>query len=442
MEIRYSLIFKIIIWLSLGLLNLLFIDVLSIEPYDTSTQFLGILIILFGLINFWIHGGKFITPTGVFMLTTVVFSGMAAIYATNDNYINDIWLWLATLIAFYCQVITFYFFLDNKNMKKVIIPDSPISTTNFSVLLWGLKLGILLFLLGIIASLLGYKDSALAIAASFDGIVIIIVSIWSIAKKKTFIKIIFSLVLFSIYYFYIFNNFGRITLASLVLALLLGITYKFKNKTIKILIIIGLVPAIIFASIQRAEFTGELNPIQSSEITGFESAVSPLVTFGELMKMNYYDTLELQWGKTIWAAIVTFIPRDLWIEKPQTFGREITIIFTPELVRFGHSEASITFGEWIYNFGNTGILFAILFLGFSIRKLDRVYVHFLNKKFESKWNFINFISILIVTSGILDFYWGGFSTFMTRGGIRLLVLYTCAFLLLFIFKKYKKKHCK
>lgn len=434
----FNNIYKIFIWLSLGLCSVFFIDPNDVEPYKISLIYLGICIIIHGLISFYRHGGDFITPTGFYMLVSVVLSGVPSIYI---NFIGSYYIvlghFIATLVSFICQVLIYHIFGNERRSIKVCTKELKEISISKELYDWTLLLGIFLMLGGIIISQVSSALSFFLEASVYVGIVIIAISLFRTGGKGYGLnKVLVVIALFGCNYFFLFEGFGRINLATLLLALVICYNHRLNRKILKVLISIGTLPALIIASLMRG---GSLQDISA----GMGSIISPFYRFGQLVELYNENIIDLYWGKTIWAAIVTPIPRDLWPSKPWNFNREITYIFKPEYVAYGHSEASVLYAECFFNFGYLGLILGILFIGFLLKFLDSNYLRMIETaNLWSKPDFLKYLVTIIVTVGMLDLYWGGFSTFMAREGFRLivlLILLTIMYIYIPDFKNSRKK---
>lgn len=390
------------------------------SPYKISIIYLGVIIIIQGLVSFYKHGGMLMTPTGVFMLVSVVLGGFTSIYMNyQEDYTIQLGHFISTYIIFNSQILIYYIFGNEK--KSVIVNKKKNKRVSLrsETKTYAFKLGAFIIISSYIISLLHSRLSFFRANGIYIGIIILSVALFRSTNKGYAIKnYLFVASLFIVYYLYLFEGFGRINIATLAIAIILTFNYRDLTKKIKKIIFVGGIPSVLLASLMRG---GTVNNLTG----GIGSVVSPNYRFGQIVELYNNNVLNLRWGKTIWAAIVTPIPRVIWEAKPWNFNREITYIFAPQYVAYGHSEAAVTHAEWFLNFGYVGILLFIFLTGYLLIVLDSNYLR-ISKKRNDLWtkiDFVTYVAIIITTSGFLDLYWGGVSTFMARGGIRLLMLY-------------------
>lgn len=420
---------RAIIWLGLTMIILIFHSYAHFDNKNTFLILLGAMSMAHGIIGFIRHGNKFITPTGLFLLSSALLVGFSSVYITiTERYNFGEELFYATLLGFTIQIIIYAF----SSNYRWILPDSVMDITNPIVVKKVKAYGSLMLCVGFIGSFFNHRYSMFTDALFYVGVLVIVVLIWNNKKSNKLVHFVFLLILttllYLLYYKFAFDNFGRIVLATLALSILMGMNHVFRNYNIKPFLILLLVPTIIIASNIRENFLIDTNPYYStSSDAGFGSIVSPLNTFGKLLKLHYENELDLKFGETFWSAIVVLFPREWWETKPESFGREITHLFRPELVSVGHSEASITYGEWLFNFGYTGLLLSVVFFIVIFHILDRVYLKMLSSKLDTTVNFIKYVILIMLIGGIINVFWGGFSTFMTRDGFRILILLLIVF---------------
>ncbi|TFE01705.1 hypothetical protein [Jeotgalibacillus salarius] len=422
-------------WLILAVMTVFLKDPASSEPYKDGINLLGILIIVHGIYAFYRHGGRYITPTGVFMLTSVIVGGFAALYLNNfEGFFMVEGHYLATLIVFVSQLCVYYLFSNTPiSLGHHLVEPAVRIQFSDDLTRWVFLVAILTAAGG---SVIFYTIPSLSLfqaPAVYVSIIMIAIALFRDENKKVRVSsLLFVLFLFFIYYFWLFSGFGRIDLATLVFGLLISVHKRLFKNLVKTMIAVAALPSVIAASLLRG---GDLSDLDG----GIGSVVSPHYRFGQLIELYQDGLLQLQWGKTIWAAAVTPVPRAIWPEKPWNFNREITYIFNPEYVIYGHSEAAVLYAEWLFNFGFAGILFCVVFLGVLLKWLDRKYFSLLFKSSWSSGDFIKFTVVVIMMGGMLNLYWGGFSTFMAREGIRLMVLGTVLACLI-IYVPVKRKH--
>ncbi|MGH2101174.1 hypothetical protein ACRCJN_00310 [Aerococcus urinaeequi] len=398
-------------------------DIWSVN-YDGQIVYLGYLIVLHGLIYFNLHGANFITPTGLYLLYCSLLHGFASISLGSDiNRDLSFGHFLASLILYFSQILIYFLILENGTHFQVENRPTPKKTTKIKRLL--LFLLVLGFILSKLHSSLNFFFSAMIYVST----VVLSLDTFILNKKITIINILLWSALVLFYFKELFSGFGRINIVTLVIANVMLLAIKINKPIVKRGMTIMFVPSIIMGSLLRGGTSDNL-------LGGIGSIVSPLLRFGDLLNLYIKGDLDLSFGKTIYAAFIVFIPRELWNNKPWNFNREITYIFTPQYVENGHSEAAVLAAEFLFNFGFIGVIIGFLFFSLFLRFLDRkIFNIYLNKTEFTILDLINFSVIIIISAGLLNLMWGGFSTQINRDGFRILALYTGYFIYKALFMK-------
>lgn len=414
-----------ILCLILGLVSVLFTEYgLLIE----SIRYLGVLTMVHALLCFYLSGGQLITPTGIYMISSALLGGFASVLMLMDTQYRIVYgHWVAIFVIFLAQIfvalVSRHYVPKYPNLVRLKIDEDAFAkrfgydvASERSLKLWSTGLGLTMLIVAFAGSLTMRSLEYLFQDMTYAGIIVLVTGQLKSGGYRLRVRdLLLAALLFLFYYFREFEGFGRINLVSLLIAIGLSLNYKFKTKRLKRIILFGFFPSIAVGSLLRG---GSLESIAS----GMGSMVSPLYRFGELVEMYLRGDLNLFYGKTLWAALVSPVPRALWENKPWNFNREITYIFARKYVPYGHSEASVLYAEWFFNFGFLGILIGIVLMGWFLRKLDTAYFRIADHRVWSKHEFIVFLLILLVASGLLDLFWGGFSTFAARSGFRLILL--------------------
>lgn len=154
-----------------------------------------------------------------------------------------------------------------------------------------------------------------------------------------------------------------------------------------------------------------------------DSAFSPYrVTseFFEHFKVSGYDFLSLL-DQFIFSIFV-FIPRTLWEEKPIGFGFLYTIENSSQyLINAGHSIAPTLLGEHIYYMGFLGWITAI----FSVLIVSVIC------NFSYKLKSFNGFGVVVPSSLIMGFFWGGMTSFFPRATFPFILMLFCMVFLRF-----------
>lgn len=417
---------ELVVWLILGLISIL---LYAIYPLKISLIFTGILIVVHALIYFNIHGGKSLSPSSIFLLFSALLYGFPSIFS---NYVKGYTIlsghYLASLLLYLSQIIIYHILLYQNSRSDYSFQSKEVKklTSKNRVIYYIL----VLISFGLVNLIPIFSGLRAAITYTF-----ILIMTTTIIIRNEQIKSSHLIAIALLYFYYIFNyfaGFGRINLVTLILSIFLIIQLRVTFKGTKPLITVLFFPLIILGSLLRG---GSLDNI----FGGIGSIVSPYYRLGQLVELYMNNYISPSFGKTFIAAFLVFIPRNIWKNKPWSFNREITKIFAPQYVAYGHSEVATVLGEFIYNFGFVGIILYILTIGFFVSYLDKTVVKSVTNR---NWNFTNVIiysAVSLTTAGLLNLIWGSVPTFINRDGFRILYLFVIYMIMKFINKLKKIK---
>jgi hypothetical protein len=404
-------------WLAAGIFALLAGLLVPSRDADLAAFCLSALSFLFGVWLFWFHGGKRITAAGIWGFGFALFVGFAGLY----NVLTPTWsargLTAALTVAYFGQVFMWGLFWSQ--------PASEASQQRWRadpiVLRWGIVTSSVVLILSCLAAGRFPPDTPFLEASAFVSVVLLSASL--LLHRGGALgawRLILSASAFLIYAVFVFSGFGRLLLGTLGLALSVILSKQFPGRVLKAVILLASVPALLIFARTRVEFTASLNPDQSSSTTGFESVVGVLSSFSELLSRR--EEIPLGHGSTFWAAGVSMVPRGLWPEKPDGFGAVLVPYLSPGLVGTGHSDAALSHGEWLFDFGVAGLVVMVPVLGWVVRMTDRWLQTVNSRAISTRRRLIALAAATILASGLPDLLWGGSFTYVSRAAPRLLIL--------------------
>lgn len=410
-NIRNSVV--LITWLILGTSSSMFVMIDSNNYYKNSIIYLGIILILHSFIYFIKHGGRYITPSGMFFLYSALIHGFSSVYIAFTGFFNvemGQGHFIGLLLIYFSQIIVYHLFSTHTASEKNY--QANFSNINLRQSYYGL---VALLLIAVFTISVMVLDLSTLKEAVFYFVLIFITV--NIAFKKESIgirKIILVFTLFFLYYTFAFSGFGRINIATLLVTISMILQFKIKKKYLKSIVVLSFVPLIMIASLMRGGTVGDIN-------SGLYSIISPFYRMGQIIQLYIDGNLGLSFGQTIYAALVVLIPRNIWPSKPWNFNRQITYIFAPQYISAGHSEASVFMAELVYNFGILfSLVVSILIIGLVLSYLDKMFIFSFKRINWGIKNIIIFTIISIASAGSMNLLWGGFSTYINRDGFRIL----------------------
>lgn len=408
---------------------------------------IGFATVFLGLRKFMSHGRHAITAVGIYFLSVAVFGGFALIFlqviqssGNTPPHVSpiDSHTVYAALIVYSTSV----FIGAIADIRAPAFSPSisePVHRTPFYFIapifvLSGVWFSLAPFHTGPVGDLLAYIGAIIAITLIFER---------SLLQTPGRMFVLWGVALASIvlYAWQFFEGFGRLNLATLGIsvAFLWSRTPSGDRFLPKLLMLIGLPLAMVIgayvgssrgyygvspseqpASSTSSDIREFLGTPDLTRGKGLESLISPLSTFGDLLRR---DSLQLQsggnraYGKTFLDSVIIWIPRSLWADKPVGFNRTLTVELTPELSDL-QTGAALAHGEWYYNFGLTGCLAMAPVTAALLLWLDRRLSEVFGPKEYSRTTFLTKVTFIVLAVGIPDYFWGGSFTYANRAGLR------------------------
>ncbi|MET8201883.1 hypothetical protein [Micromonospora taraxaci] len=407
-------------WLGLGVACLLVEPNTSVGWNRDGSLVMSLLATLFGAWVFWRDGGRQITAVGLYNLAFAFFVGFSGLYQTVKAWTFDpgIPLFTAVTVCYFVQVVTWWLFWSGAVPRR--LPPTAAQADGRTAG-WAVKSGLLLLVLAVVMAIAAPDTVPVANPIGFVGLVLFAVGLLrGPVGRHTFLWGVVLLLAFAFYFTYLFNGFGRIVVGTLALALLVISAHRDQRPWTKLLILGGAAPALLFLAGLRA--TGSQDSLTMVDQDGFGSAISPLHSFAQLLRLNEVGLLPRGWGETFANAAVGLVPRALWEGKPAGFGADLVAFLNPELVGTGHSAAALAHGEWLYNFGLLGLGLMVPATGLAVRLIDRILAWASSRPLMTPHALGAYAGAIITAVGLFDLLWVGSFTYVVRGGGRLLVL--------------------
>lgn len=394
----------------------------SLASWSVSVGTLSAACLVLGLWVFWRHGHDLITATGLFSFAFALFVGFAGLFALASYRQGQYVPWLLPAIAtsFFSHVILYcLWWYDDRTIRLV---RGSIKTPDRKTTSWGIATGALVVVPCVIARLAGY-ESTLIDQTAFTGTVLLCAAMF-LRRGRGLGPLSLGVAtgLFYLFAQYIFTGFGRLELGALGLALAVTACFRYRGRLVKGAIIVAAAPVMVYFAQQRVLFTAAINPAQASSVTGFESAVTPLVDFGELIGRSLGGEIAPRGLAPFFASAVALFPRSLWPSKPVGLGSELADLFRPELRGTGHSELALVYGEWVYAFGVVGVVVLVPLLGYGVRQLDVFAAPILTAGTRTIVDLVRLTWLIVLIAGLPDLVWGGTFTYISRTGSRSLIL--------------------
>lgn len=368
---------------------------------------------------FWRHGEYFISAPGVFMLGLATFVYFPGIYLSfiRADFADIASLPVAVFAVFFSQILIYYMSWKSAAADRTDLPTPVIAP---EVHRWAFNLGVALVLLGFaLQQLFGLDSSTLAGAAAFAGTVMVVVSVLQASDRLSFSRLALAGAAFALYGATMFSGGGRLILGGLAIAVAVAAARRHGGRMLKLGVLIAVPTGLVVLAAGRAAAVAASRGMEES---GLESVVWPLERFAQLISLANEGKLDYGLGSTFYTTAVLFVPRQVWPDKPIGFGAELTLIFRPEVAALGHSEAALMHGEWVFNFGIAGLILLLPIVAWFVNWIDRGLVASQRIAIDTRRQFLRRVAMILAAAGLLDLVWGGTFLYMSRTGLRMLIL--------------------
>jgi hypothetical protein len=281
---------------------------------------------------------------------------------------------------------------------------------------WAGSLALLLFALTISLNIEG-----LELLQSASGIISILFAaiavIDSPSVSRSFLPFVLLMATFTYYNLYVFHGFGRLVIGMIGFGILMIISLRFPGRLLKIGVLLLTAPIIVVFSYQRVEFLTEIRGSSTTFDEGIGSVVGPLSSAATIVGRMWEGSLEPALGATLLAALVVWVPSNLWHDKPLGFGSEIVPVTQPHLSHVeNYSDAALIVGEGVWNFGVFGSVLMFTLLAVWVRFLDRWLVSSY-RRFGANLNRSlapELVLVVLLSSGLLNIIWGSWHAYTAR----------------------------
>lgn len=406
-----------IVWLTIVLvLNLAY--QLRWSGTEATALVLATAGLVHSVVGFLRHGRARITPPGVFLFGMGLFAYFPTFYyaLVADAVVRPVEILGLTVLLLSQIVLSAVWTRSTPDSAPVADPLSAATLT------FGLILGATTLCAGAAVVLLGVEPlRPLARPAAYAGVLLVALSLVQGRRRVHPLVLAALAAVFVVFTQVMFTGNGRLVLASLAVALAMVVGLRWRPWWTKPLAVLATPPGVLLLARDRADRVA--NPLTGYRESGLESVVWPQRRFFDLLASLQDDrSFSLGGGDTFVAALVSWVPRELWAEKPVGFGTTLTELYRPDLLSVGHSEAALLHGEFVYNFGLPGIVLLVLGAGWTVMRLDQA-VRWVHDRPVRTASQLTVQAIVIAGSAsLLDLVWVGTYTYVERAG------FTCAVL--------------
>ncbi|GAB3690237.1 hypothetical protein [Corynebacterium nasicanis] len=371
----------------------------------------------FSLYSFFLCGRKTVTASSVASYGVLMFIGFPAcfgalgLYNSGQAYTARS-LTIVVLLAFLFQA---GLLLVADRLPRISRPSgSGTLGENPAVISRVFRLSVVMFVLSLGAHAVGADISAAGFAwvAMLAGT---IVTFWSSGMPARLRGVAVVAAAFLAETGLSLGGFGRLNLAVLGLSLVVVVSLRTGTWTAKLATALLTGPILWYLVNQRlAYLESQRKGGLVDESEGVGSVVGPFHSAGTIVEAILQGKVELSWGKTLFNAAVTGVPRSIWPDKPVGFGREIVELTQPWMTATKeHSDAGTFIGEAVWNFGVwLAPVYLFAFIAF-IRLLDRKLASLLDRAPQFP-TFLVLMLVAMLSGTLLNIIWGSWSTAAAR----------------------------
>ncbi len=383
---------------------------------EVGLRTIGLVSIGFGLWSYWSSGRSFaFDAVGIWSLSFALFFGSAIVLMPADY--SDVvpGLQAAVGLGLLFQIITLGFAL--RSPRAIRIETSRFRPPTAGALAFA---GVLAFAIG-----LALNSSTIFRTVS-DGLIWaspVIVTLAAVTTNRpSRPKLLLVVAMLCVLVFGFWGGGGRLTILALLVSALIvfQLSAASHNRLLKLAVPFTLIPGLAIAGVvelsrRRPDRSLLTVPDDFSFGEGLYSVWSPLRLFGQIVSDWDTGLLEPQGFHTLWASLWVWLPRPLWPEKPEGWGRDLAFYFNPVAAQnAGHSEAALVPGELYWSFGAIGVVTGAVILGLCLRWIDGKW-HDTTSDFHANPQPAIAIALWAVClSGLMSLYWGGIFTFLGR----------------------------
>lgn len=382
------------------------------------------------LLEFFLHGGVVISAFGIYSLSSAIFGGFAGFLNMAQAESIDQYD-LAALGIVYASTVVIMATGSLYEMNHPRFPPRPASDrTPFYFI------APLFLIIGLLLDGRSFNSGAADIpvyGGAVIGLILVFERPFRSHPGRTLALWFIGFGSVALYALHFFNGFGRLNVASLGLCAPFLWSRNHNSPTYRPkAIIVLLLPVFILAasyigatrnylSPTLPTGSGLLNYVGSGEalqMSGLASVGSPLATFGDLLRSERFGIgKNLGYGRTFFVALVSWVPRAIWPDKPPGFGRELAGELYPALPEFV-SIAALAHGEWYYNFGGLGLLLMVPATAFFLLLLDKGMARLMDDLSNSRALLLKRAALTVLILGVADYLWVGSFTYAARAGFR------------------------
>lgn len=416
--------------------------VLLVPDHKVALQSLSVVACTYALYVVGTRGRSYLSPSGVFFLSSGVFVGLASHYLAQVGSVNDLgqlrdWAVVVFLVTVACDVVVVTLLIRwrtawphrRRSVEARPVPTSPVNFQVRALVLLGLSQ----------VPMVKSAAGPIATASGLAGIMMLVLAASSRRVRMRWhgdlLLVALAVVAPLIWVKLEFQGGGRLTLAGLGIASLLAWNLVRPRRFQKVAVVLAIPAFLVFAGLNRSQHnhrdTDSKSVLSSGE--GLDSMYGPLDTWTELVTADPAEQTRVgaassgpRYGKTFLSTLLLPVPRSWWEHKPKGFGAELTTILRPTLLRekriaANHSMAALSEGEWYVNFGYAGLVMMPLALGWFLAALDRAHVRLCEGGLADPDDWWRATILVAMVASLGDLFWVGTFTFFARGGLAAII---------------------
>lgn len=378
---------------------------------------LGLLNIVVGGAIFWFHGGSRITAAGLFGLACVVFVGVSAVWWTIQSGPVETESSDVAAASVCCLVLMWAAFW---RQPPTHAPRRPLSASR-AVSQTGMLLAIPLVLVTAVGTRWSYGvSSSVPVHICLGCFTLLMVSVQvhlaSLGDSRRLIVVqgACAVGIVGLMAFTVFTGYGRLNLVALGMAGLLVISGQSARIWVKAATLVAVGPALLVLSLARQIWFEHKYGVTTN---GAMSVFTPLRDCARLIDRVSAGVVHLDFGQSMLAPLVFWIPRALWADKPVSLGAHIGSLLGysgPE----GQTWSAMFLGDFFLALGWWSLPIVIVVVGVLIKLLDAWWARQWSASGRDVTWLLRTTLVVVLVSDVPDYFWGGSFNYISRCVLR------------------------
>lgn len=379
---------------------------------------LGVICSFIGGAIFWVHGGRGITAAGVVGLSCVVFVGISAIQWSMQDSFELSAIVIVACVSTWLALVWVLFWHDS--VDPLERGARPVMVLNAHLAKAMILVGVVMTVLFGVASRFDYAFSGTVPFQLSLGAMTLLITAVLLSHGSDWhpvLQLSFVLLLVVIASVTLFTGYGRLNLVTLGLVGVVLVSRLNALLWLKPVLLAGVGPALLVLAYMRRLYFERTYGVTTN---GAESVFTPLRDAAELYHRLGAGVTDNDHGRSFLVALIFWVPRVLWENKPQGFGA----VLVEALGRDGYapanqSYAALFIGEWFFAGGWLAVALSVAAVGVVVRLLDGWLDRLVSRPRASDPQWLLLLTVaLIMVAELANYVWVGSFGYSNRAVLR------------------------